>query len=99
MDTRVKPAYDEICCGSSLVSHRARLLRVVPRCLGEWHGALWGFQGLGVGGGAVADAAGDTLGDAGEPEQVIGEIPVQVGNGAAGDVAIDLRRLVHARNV
>ena len=54
---------------------------------------------LRVGRGAVANAARDTLGDAGKAEQVVGEVPVQVGHGGAGDVAIDLRGLFHRGNV
>ena len=75
------------------------LLRVFPGCLRQRHGALGGLHGLGIRRGAVANPACDALGDAGQPEQVVGEIPVQVGHASAGDVAVDLRRLVHARNV
>ncbi len=53
----------------------------------------------GVGRGAIADAAGDALCDAGQAEQVVGEVPVEVGNGHAGHVAIDLRGLLLARDV
>src|SRR5262245_59563218 len=62
-----------------LKSHRAGLLRVFPRCLGERHSARGRRHSLGIGGGAITDAAGDTLGDAGKAEQVVGEIPVQLG--------------------
>src|SRR6186713_1762712 len=78
---------------------RAGLLRVFPRGLRQRHGAGRRFQRLGVGSGAVANAPGDALRDAGEAEQVVGEIPVQIGHGAAGDAAIDLRGLFQARNV
>ena len=57
------------------------------------------LQRLGVGRGTVANAARDALRDAGEAEQVIGKIPVQVRHRAAGDVAVDLRGLFQARNV
>src|SRR5262245_30977025 len=82
-----------------LKSHRAGLLCVFPGGLRQRHRALGRLDGLGVGGGAVADAPGDTLGDAGEAEQIVGEIPVEVGHGHAGKVTIDLRRLCLARNV
>src|SRR3981189_1064809 len=71
-------------------SSRPRLLRVFPGSLRQRHSALRGLDGLGVGCGAVANASGNTLGDAGKAEQIVGKIPVQVGDGAAGHVAIDL---------
>src|SRR6516225_6058742 len=50
--------------------HRARLLRIFPRRLRERHGALGGFDRLRIRRGAVANAAGDTLGDARKAEQI-----------------------------
>src|SRR6202166_5072245 len=51
---------------------RPRLLRVCPGVLRQRHRAFCRLHGLGVRGGAVANAAGDALGDAGETEQVVG---------------------------
>jgi hypothetical protein len=59
--------------------------------LRQRHRALGGFHRLDVRRGAIANTTRDTLGNAREPEQVIGKIPVQVRDGAAGDVAVDLR--------
>src|SRR4029078_6420519 len=69
--------------------HRSRLLRVLPGCLGQRHGSFCGLDGCCVRRGTVSDTSGDTLRDPREPEQVIGKIPVQVGDSAAGDIAID----------
>src|SRR6478609_5653605 len=66
------------CTASGTRSHRPRLLRVFPRGFRQRHGALGGFHRLGIGRGAVANAPRYALGDAGEPKQIVGKIPVQV---------------------
>ena len=58
---------------------RAGLLRVFPGGLRQRHGALGGLHGLGVRRGAVADPPGNTLGDAGEPEQVVEKYQLRSG--------------------
>ncbi len=51
--------------------------------LREWFDAGDHVFGVGAGGGAVADAAGDALEDAGEAKGVVGEIPIERGDAVA----------------
>src|SRR5262245_27069202 len=80
-------------------SNRAGLLRVFPRLPRQRHRARGRLECPGVGRGAVADAAGNALGDTCKTDEIVGEVPVEIGHGHAGVVAIDLRRLCLARDV
>src|SRR3977135_858990 len=95
LDRPVKPGDDVEFVSARLTSLRPRLLRVFPGGLRKRHRALRGLHGLRACRGAITNTSRNALRNPGEPEQIVREIPVQVGNGAAGDVAIDLRGLFH----
>src|ERR1700738_214528 len=79
---------------------RTRLLCIFPRSFRQWHRPPGGLHRLGACRGAVANASGNALGDAGEPEQIVSIIPVQVRDTASpGGLAVDLSSLLHGRNV